>query len=61
MPDNCCCRMSRAADLIVVLMGGSERILGAVDLYKEGLENCGTNNHPGYEVLETRGVKLPGA
>jgi uncharacterized SAM-binding protein YcdF (DUF218 family) len=51
------------ADLIVVLMGGgSERILGAVDLYKEGYGSriiMVQNNHPGYEVLETRGVKLP--
>ncbi len=51
------------ADLIVVLMGGeAERILGAVDLYKQGYSPrilMVQNSHPGYDVLETRGVKLP--
>ena len=51
------------ADLIVVLMGsGPDRILGAVDLYKEGYAPCilmVENWEPGYELLESRGVKVP--
>jgi len=51
------------ADLIIVLMGsGPDRILGAVDLYKEGYAPCilmVENWEPGYELLESRGVKVP--
>lgn len=51
------------ADLIVVLMGsGPDRILGAVDFYKEGYAPCilmVENWEPGYELLESRGVKVP--
>lgn len=51
------------AELIVVLMGsGPDRMLGAVDLYKQGyadhilmVENC----QSGFELLEPRGVELP--
>lgn len=51
------------ADLIIVLMGsGPDRILGAVDLYEEGYAPCilmVENWEPGYELLESRGVKVP--
>jgi len=51
------------ADLIIVLMGsGPDRILWAVDLYKEGYAPCilmVENWEPGYELLESRGVKVP--
>ena len=50
-------------DLIIVLMGsGPDRILGAVDLYKDGHAPCilmVENWEPGYELLESRGVKVP--
>jgi uncharacterized SAM-binding protein YcdF (DUF218 family) len=51
------------ADLIIVLMGsGPDRILGAVDLYKEGYAPrilMVENWEPGYALLESRGVKVP--
>ena len=51
------------ADLIIVLMGsGPDRILGAVDLYEQGYAPrimMVENWQPGYELLESRGVKLP--
>jgi len=51
------------ADLIVVLMGsGPDRILGAVNLYQQGYAPrimMVENWQPGYELLESRGVKLP--
>jgi uncharacterized SAM-binding protein YcdF (DUF218 family) len=51
------------ADLIIVLMGsGPDRVLGAVDLYEEGYAPCilmVENWEPGYELLESRGVKVP--
>jgi uncharacterized SAM-binding protein YcdF (DUF218 family) len=51
------------ADLIIVLMGsGPDRIIGAVDLYKKGYAPCilmVENWEPGYELLKSRGVKVP--
>ncbi len=51
------------ADLIVVLMGsGADRIMGAVDLYKQDYGPkilMVENSQPGYEILDSRGVKVP--
>lgn len=53
----------RQADIIVVLMGGGpDRMLEAVDLYKAGYAQkivLVENNQPGYDLLEERGVYLP--
>lgn len=51
------------ADLIVVLMGsGPDRMLEAVDLYKEGYSRrilMVQNNQPGYKLLKSRQVYIP--
>ncbi|MGE5390448.1 MAG: YdcF family protein [Deltaproteobacteria bacterium] len=52
-----------SADVIVVLMGGGpERILEAVDLYKAGYGNrilMVENDQPGYKLLKSRKVSIP--
>lgn len=55
--------IAKPSDIIVVLMGGGpERMLEAVDLFHEGYGKkivMVENDQPGYELLAQRGVSLP--